>query len=268
MLQFKLLFLFLAYTLCGITQPKLVALNENYTIEKGLNWIPDATGNILFYKANNLYKAQKGQLPMFTQSIRATGEISQLLPINAFKTILFSNDQQQLCILDNTFSPNGNCIDLEDFEIQNAKLCAVSARPNLIYIFDEFNSTLLLVDFIEQSVTQSVLNVTALIGRELNIIELKEHNNKLFALNTDGSVLVFDMFLNLKGQLNTTLNALNFWNDYIVELKGNELQFASLNNSKISYTIKCEEASALSVHGNSFYFSKNGALSTFELKSQ
>jgi hypothetical protein len=76
------------------------------------------------------------------------------------------------------------------------------------------------------------------------------------------------MFLNLKGQLNTTLNALNFWNDYIVELKGNELEFSSLNNSKISYTIKCEEASALSVHGNSFYFSKNGALSTFELKSQ
>ena len=111
---------------------------------------------------------------------------------------MFSDDQQQLCILDNTFSPNGNCIDLEDFEIQNAKLCAVSARPNLIYILDEFNSTLLIVDFIELKVTQSILNAAALIGRELDIIELKEHKNELFALNTDGSVLVFDMFLNLK----------------------------------------------------------------------
>ena len=268
MLEFKLLFLFLVFSLYGNSQPKLVALNENYTIEKGLNWIPDATGNILFYKANNLFKAQKGQLPTFTQSIRSTGEITQLLPINAFKTILFSGDQQQLCILDNTFSPNGDCIDLEDFEVQNAKLCAVSARPNLIYIFDEFNSTLLLVDFIELKVRQSVLNVAALIGRELNIIELKEHNNQLFALNKDGSVLVFDMFLNLKGQLNTTMNALNFWNDYTVELKGNVLEFSSLKNSKISFTIQCDEASALSVHGNSFYFSENGALSTYELKSQ
>ena len=268
MLQCKLFFLFLAYVLCGYSQPRLVALNENYALEDDFNWIPDATGNILFFNANNLYKAPKGQLPKFTQSIRATGEITQLLPINAFKTILFSDDQQQLCILDNTFSPNGNCIDLEDFEIQNAKLCAVSARPNLIYVLDEFNSTLLLVDFIDLKVTQSVLNVAALIGRELNIIELKEHNNELFALNADGSVLVFDMFLNLKGQLSSKLNALNFWNDYIVELKENKVEFSSLNNSQMSYTIKCEEASSLSVHGNSFYFSQNGALTTYELKSQ
>ena len=268
MLQLNLLSLFLACTLCGVSQPKLVDLNENYAIKEGWTWIPDATGNLLFYETNNLYKARNGQLPTFTQSIRATGEITQLLPINAFKTLLFSGDQQQLCILDNTFSPNGNCIDLEDFEIQNAKLCAVSARPNLIYIFDEFNSTLLIIDFIEKKVVQSVLNISALIGKELNPMQLKEHKNELFALDTDGSVIVFDMFLNLKGQLNTTLDALNFWNDYIVELKGNELQFSSLKNSEISYVIKCEEASALSVHGNSFYFSKNGALATYELKSQ
>ncbi len=258
----------MTYSLYGIGQPKLVSLNENYTMEKGLKWIPDGTGNILFYKSNNLFKAQKGQLPNFTQSIRAAGEITQLLPINAFKTILFSNDQQQLCILDNTFSQNGGCIDLEDYEVQNAKLCAVSARPNLIYIFDEFNSTLLLVDFIDLKTKQSVLNVAALIGRELNIIELKEYHNELFALNEDGSVLVFDMFLNLKGQLNTTMNALNFWNDYTVDLRGNKLEFYSLNNGKISFTIECEAAAALSVHGNSFYFSNNEELSTYELKSQ
>ena len=266
--QFKLLVLSLMIAINGFGQPKLVPLNETYSIEEDLNWIPDATGNILFYKANNLFKAPKGQLPTFTQSIRATGEITQLLPINAFKTILFSADQQQLCVLDNTFSPNGNCIELEDFDIQNAKLCAVSARPNLIYIFDEFNSTLFLIDFIDQRVTQSVLNVTALIGRELNIIQLKEHNNKLFALNADGSVIVFDMFLNLKGQLKTKMNALNFWNEFIVELKNNQLKFSSLNNSQMSYTLECQEANSLSVHGNSFYFSKNGVLSTFELKSQ
>jgi hypothetical protein len=97
--QFKLLVLSLMIAINGFSQPKLVPLNETYSIEEDLNWIPDATGNILFYKANNLFKAPKGQLPTFTQSIRATGEITQLLPINAFKTILFSADQQQLCVL-------------------------------------------------------------------------------------------------------------------------------------------------------------------------
>ena len=76
------------------------------------------------------------------------------------------------------------------------------------------------------------------------------------------------MFLNLKGQLKTKMNALNFWNEFIVELKNNQLKFSSLNNSQMSYTLECQEANSVSVHGNSFYFSKNGVLSTFELKSQ
>ena len=268
MLKFKLLFLYLAFVFYGLSQPKLVPNNDSYALKDGLNWIPDGTGNILFFQANNLYKAQKGQLPTFTQSIRATGEITQLLPINAFKTILFSEDQQQVCILDNTFSPNGNCIDLEDFEIQNAKLCAVSARPNLTYIFDEFNSNLLLVDLIEQTIKQSVLNITALMERELNIIELREHNNELFLLCSDGSVLVFDMFLNLKGQLTKKFKALNFWNDYIVELNSNRLDFSSLKNNEISFTLNCCEAKSLRIHGNSFYFSEETVLSTYELKSE
>ena len=268
MLKFKLLFLYLAFVFGGNSQLKLVPNNVSYALKDGLNWIPDGTGNILFFQANNLYKAQKGQLPNFTQSIRATGEITQLLPINAFKTILFSEDQQQICILDNTFSPNGNFIDLEDFEIQNAKLCAVSARPNLTYIFDEFNSNLLLVDLIEQTIKQSVLNITALMGRELNIIELREHNNELFLLCSDGSVLVFDMFLNLKGQLTKKFKALNFWNDYIVKLNSNRLYFSSLKNNEISFTLNCCEAESLRIHANSFYFSHEAVLSTYELKSE
>ncbi len=73
--------------------------------------------------------------PHFLKVSVLTGEITQLLPINAFKTILFSQDQQQICILDNTFSINGECMDLEDFNIQNAVCCAVSFKVKCALCF-------------------------------------------------------------------------------------------------------------------------------------
>ena len=250
------------------SQLSLIESDEKYPIKENANWIPDVIGNLLFYTENELFKAQKGQLPEFSQSIRSTGEITQLLPINTFKTILFSADQQQICFLDNTFSLNGNCIELEDYGIQNAKICAVSARPNLLYVYDEFNSSLFLIDLVQKTTTQSVVNIQALIGKTMNIKSLKEHENNIFLLDKDSSIFVFDMFLNLKGQLEEKYSALNFWNGYVVQLSEEKVVFHSLENKQITLTMECPDSDNLRVHGNSFYFIKDGAISTYELKYQ
>ena len=251
-----------------ICQPNFVERKEKYLISEKFKWIPDATGNVLFFNDNNLYKAENGQLPTFSQSVRATGEITQLLPINAFKTILFSQDQQQICILDNTFSINGECIDLEDYNIQNAVCCAVSSRSNVLYVFDAFNSSLYLIDLIEKKTIQSVVNMNALLGQEIEIQSCREHNNDLFLLTKDRIVYVFDMFLNLKGQLEETYNSLNFWRDYIISLNRDKVQFNSLKNNLINLSIPAPKASSVKVEGNSFYFSDKGVIMAYELKSQ
>ena len=249
-------------------QLSLIEKNERYPIAQNVNWIPDVIGNLLFFSENEFYKAKKGQLPEFSQSIRSTGEITQLLPINAFKTILFSADQQQICFLDNTFGSNGNCIDLEDYDIQNAKICAISARPNLIYVYDELNSSLYLIDLVKKKTIQSVINMQALIGRSIDVKSLKEHNNALFLLNNDSSIFVFDMFLSLKGQLEKKYKALNFWNGYVIQLDKGKINFHSLENKQITLVVDCPLSDRLSVHGNSFYFSTDGVISRYELKSQ
>ena len=262
------LFVFVLMSSGLIGQPNFVERKEKYLISEKFKWIPDATGNVLFFNDNNLYKAENGQLPTFSQSVRATGEITQLLPINAFKTILFSQDQQQICILDNTFSINGECIDLEDYNIQNAVCCAVSSRSNVLYVFDAFNSSLYLIDLIEKKTIQSVVNMNALLGQELEIHSCREHNNDLFLLTKDRIVYVFDMFLNLKGQLEETYNSLNFWRDYIISLNRDKVQFNSLKNNLINLSISAPKASSVKVEGNSFYFSDKGVIMAYELKSQ
>ena len=109
-------------------------------------------------------KKSQGQLPSFSQSIKSIGDIDQILPINALKTYLFSQTQQQICLIDNTLSIQSACIDLEELEIQYALFCAVSGRPNLIYVYDQFNSTLFLINTKSNTVIQKVSNLEGVLG--------------------------------------------------------------------------------------------------------
>ena len=142
----------------GFTQ----TLKYKHTFTKINNseiWTPDNTGNIYFYGENILRKESSGQLPSFSQSIKSMGVIDQILPINALKTYLFSETQQQLCLVDNTLSIQANCIDLEEFDVQYALKCAISGRPDLVYIYDQYNSTLFLINTKTKSIIQKVSNL-------------------------------------------------------------------------------------------------------------
>ena len=143
----KLLLLILLTGFQHIASTQKLISKHTYSIDNSIDyWVPDNVGNIYVYGSDILGKMSNGQLPSFSQSIKSVGEIEQILPVNALKTLLFSETQQQLCFIDNTLSINGSCIDLEEFNIQNALLCATSSRPNLIYVFDQINSTLFLID--------------------------------------------------------------------------------------------------------------------------
>ena len=120
----------------------------------------------------------------------------------------------------------------------------------------------------EKKTIQSVVNMNALLGQELEIKSCREHNNDLFLLTKDKTVYVFDMFLNLKGQLEEKYNSLNFWRDYIIAMERDKVQFNSLKNNLINLTISSPRASSLKAEGNSFYFSNKGVIMAYELKSQ
>ena len=76
--------------------------------------------------------------------------------------------------------------------------------------------------------------MNALLGQNLEINSCREHNNDLFLLTNDKTVYVFDMFLNLKGQLEETYNSLNFWREYIIAIDTDKVQFNSLKNNLIN----------------------------------
>ena len=234
-------------------------------IDKNEIWTPDNTGNVYLYGSDILEKKSNGQLPSFSQSIKSVGIIDDILPINALKTYLFSESQQQLCLIDNTLSIQSSCLDLEKYEIQYALKCAISGRPNLIYIYDQFNSTLFLVNTKTKTIVQKVPNLEGILNHEIEIAELKEYENDLYIRTSTNNVYQFDMFLNLKKQLPETSKGLNFHKNSIVEIDNNLLIFNHLKSSeKKIIPIENISATELKIMGNSFYFSTEFKIKVYE----
>ncbi|MDB3905451.1 hypothetical protein N9335_03125 [Crocinitomicaceae bacterium] len=264
MLKYIIVHSFLALTVFCNSQP----FKYKHSFSKKSNqdlWIPDNTGNIYLYADDILDKKSLGQLPDFSQSIKSMGDIDQILPINALKTYLFSQTQQQICLIDNTLSVQSKCIDLEEMEIQYALFCAVSGRPHLIYVYDQFNSTLFLINTKSSTIIQKVSNLEGVLNMDTEISEIKEHNNDLFIRTISGKVYQLDMFLNLKKEIPNLHKELIFYKEFIVDWNDPQIKFIHLE-SEDEKVIPLEDirATELKIMGNSFYFSTKYEIRVFE----
>ena len=136
-------------------------------------WNIDDLQNVYLIQGSTLIKCDSSGKQLFSQSIKSIGNVAQIEPVNALKIAVFSEEQQSICLFDNTLTLNGECNYLDKFGIRNAKFIARSNRPNLFWIYDQFNSTLLLIDIISNKTIQKVDNIKGLIlkGDEENEVE-------------------------------------------------------------------------------------------------
>jgi len=82
-----------------------------------LVWNIDNLGNIYAIQNEVIVKFDSTGKQTFSQSIKSLGRISEIEPINSMKIVLFSEEQQNICFLDNTLSLNGNCKNFEEFDV-------------------------------------------------------------------------------------------------------------------------------------------------------
>ena len=164
-------------------------------------WSVDNLGNVYVIQGNTLIKCDSTGKQTYSQSIKSLGEISEIEPINAMKIVLFSEEQQTICFVDNTLTINGDCKNLDAFEVQNAKFIATSNRPNLIWVYDEFKSTLLLIDIVKDKILQRLENLKGMIETKAEWIEMTEKDNYLYVTTSDGLVYEFDQQLSETGNV-------------------------------------------------------------------
>jgi hypothetical protein len=167
-------------------------------------WNMDVIGNHLVSLNGTMSKIDTSGKIQYTQSIRSYGETAELVSINTMKLVHFSEEQQTLCFLDNTLSEAEDCIELAmmEEEILNATFISASSQPDRIWVMDQLNSTLLQLPIMGNGPTRQVGNLSGLLNFD-SVKQVKEANNKLFILTTEG-IFILDIYGSLIDVIRST----------------------------------------------------------------
>jgi len=245
---------------------------KNYTFLKAFSvWNIDELQNVYLIQGNTLIKCDSSGKQLFSQSIKSIGNVAQIEPINALKIAVFSEEQQSICLFDNTLTLNGECNYLDKYGIRNAKLIARSNRPNLFWIYDQFNSTLLLIDIISNKTIQKVDNIKGLIlkGEEENEVErIQEFNNHLYLFDSKETIYEFDQLMTLSGEFKKHSKKIAFYENQLIEIEGNKTLITSLINKEIkTYTSTDRNPKDIKIKGKFLYMNIENKILRFALKS-
>ena len=245
---------------------------KNYTFLKAVSvWNIDELQNVYLIQGSTLIKCDSSGKQLFSQSIKSIGNVAQIEPINALKIAVFSEEQQSICLFDNTLTLNGECNYLDKYGIRNAKLISRSNRPNLFWIYDQFNSTLLLIDIISNKTIQKVDNIKGLIlkGEEENEVEkIQEFNNHLYLFDSKETIYEFDQLMTLSGEFENHSKKIAFWENQLIEMEGNKTWITSLINKEIkTYTSIDRNPKDIKIKGKFLYMNIENKILRFALKS-
>ena len=167
-------------------------LLKEYSLEKDAIWNTDVLENIYVVHNRMITKYDSTGVKKFSQSIKSLGQVKAIMPINTMKLVLFSEDQQVLCMLDNTLTMSENLIDLSEYSITSASLATISSQSDKIWILDQLNSRLLLLDLSGKMQFQEVRNLKGILNLN-EISSIVESDNHLFLLSP-GKFYEFDMY--------------------------------------------------------------------------
>lgn len=227
-------------------------------------WDADETGSLYVVVGNQISKySQDGKLAM-TQSIRSIGTIQKVDAENSLKPTLFSEDQQQVCFLDNALAVQ-NCVDLAELNIRMASQFSSSVQTDRFWIYDQSNSQLILITA-RNLQQQRVQNLKGLIDfKELQSFE--EYNNQLFMIDTEYRLLIFDNFGNLINEwIIPPHRAAHPLGEGMLITNGTRIDAYSFTNQELlPFYLSTSEIIAFHFSGNRLFVQDNSGISCFEL---
>jgi hypothetical protein len=266
------LFLFVFFN-CFVNQAQIIRENskiKNFNFKNSITvWNVDELQNLYLIQGNTLIKFDSSGKQLFSQSIKSIGNVAQIEPINALKIAVFSEEQQSICLFDNTLTLNGECNYLDKFGSLNAKLISRSNRPNLLWIYDQFNSTLLLIDIISNKTIQKVENIKGQLfknERETEVEKIQEYNNHLYLIDSKETIYEFDQLMTLNREIKKHSKKIAFWENQLIEMEGNKTWITSLINKEIKiYSSPDNKHLDIKIKGKFLYMNTENKILRFAL---
>ncbi len=233
------------------------------------NWSVDVLGNIYITANRTIQKFDSLGANKFSQSIKSLGHLKSLKPINTMKLLTFSEEQQLICVLDNTLTLSEECIDLSSFDIGNATMVAVSGQPDKVWVVDQLNSKLLLLSLGRTDQFQEIKNLQGILNIS-EIVAIQEVENELFLASSEGKIYRFDLYGSL-----INVHDMGEFSSFIIEgtslvaLNGDKLILHnSEDSSQLSVNLPIKGVKDIALSGNFFYFRTDNKILKFVLSLQ
>jgi hypothetical protein len=227
----------------------------------------DNLNNIYYTKDQSLVKVDSVFELKFKQSIKSLGDPRQLTAVNSMKLVHFSWQQQTLCFFDNTLTQSEDCIDLFDVGLNNVTQIASSQRPNRLWVFDEVNSVLTLLNTDDVSASVQLINLSGVLEID-SCTRIMERNNKLFLLDKNNGVYIFDQFGTLLERISfSDIEAIEVYEQNLLLLQKETLISYDLRTGEeFTILLPIRDVSSLVAREDFFYFRKGEIVHKFRLQ--
>lgn len=190
------------------------------------------------------YNAKGERLNLFSPTRQ--GRLHQLEAAWTVNIFSFSADLQAYRILDrflNLLSENG----FFQTEVQLAK-AATLGNNNIIWVWDESDLNLKILDYRRNLITQSQPLNLILNLENLNVVEIREFKNRLFMNVKNEGVFLFDNQGNFLKKINLkTDQRLSFYKEHLFWLEEGKIKAISLLNQEVQEMAKSPDSRGLQI---------------------
>jgi hypothetical protein len=148
----------------------------------------------------NIYALQGDVLELFTpdghswlrNSVKTFGRINTIDAFYSLKPMLFSAEQGQVAVLDNTLSLQGSVLNLPRDGYPQVVLVCMSVQ-NAFWFFDQRELALVRVDAQLRPLANTG-RLDQLLGFTPKPLSMQEHESRLYVNDPEEGILVFDLF--------------------------------------------------------------------------
>ena len=152
----------------------------------------DEMGNLYTLRGNDLDLFDRHGVQVAHNSLNAFGLISRIDAYSSMKPIIFSRNQGQLALLDNTLSIQGSTMDLSRNGYPQVTLVCTGVQGRF-WFFDERDMALIRVDGKLQELANTG-RLDQLLSFTPQPTFMEESDSRLYMIDPEHGVLVFDLF--------------------------------------------------------------------------
>lgn len=152
----------------------------------------DELGNVYALRGDELELYDTAGKSGLRNSVKTFGRITAIDAFYSLKPMVFSPEQGQLALLDNTLSVQGSVIDLPRQGWPQVVLACMSVQ-NAFWLFDQRELALMRVDAQLRPLADTG-RLDQLLGHAVEPVAMHEHESRLYVNDPAVGFLVFDLF--------------------------------------------------------------------------